>query len=193
MLHKYGSRPGYAPYARGPRTGKIADALETILSGAPVSASVLETVLECSERPEGATALRDHEIIPACMKILQQYRSEGPILRSEKGILCLRVLSRSFKAGLLVHETELFPYAAPIPINPNQNLTDYIISLLQAHVRSQEEIVYNARVPRPLLTPWLTMDNTTLLLTYLYEERIRLFADRRANPNNWKGFSVLIY
>ncbi|KAG9092702.1 hypothetical protein FRC06_011826 [Ceratobasidium sp. 370] len=185
--------PNHESQRAGPRNGPMINALNVILSGGPVSAGVLRTVLERSENPEDVIALCAHDLIPDCMRILKQYREESPILEGEKGILCLKVLLLSFQVALLGGKNGLLTFIGQASLDPSLKLTGYVVSILRAQVHSREEWIASTRAPLPIFIPLLSPDNVNVLMHYLWAERVRFLTDRSAQPDRWSGFSVLLY
>ncbi|KAG9089073.1 hypothetical protein FS749_001640 [Ceratobasidium sp. UAMH 11750] len=185
--------PNYESHQTGSRSGQMTNALNLITSGGPISTGVLQTVLKCSENPKDLLALYDCDLIPDCMRILKEYRKELPILEGEKGVLCLKVLLLSFQVALLGDKTDLLHFIARASLDPSLKLTGYVVSMIHAQVYSREEWITITRLPLPLIMPRLSPDNVTVLLCYLYEERVRFLMDCSARPDRWNGFSLLLY
>ncbi|KAG8751009.1 hypothetical protein FRC12_012646 [Ceratobasidium sp. 428] len=171
----------------------MGDAVRIVLSGAPVSVGVLRIILDRANSSEDWMSLCKVKIIPALMRILEEYRRESPILKGEKGILCLQLLSLSFQVAFMAFQDDPFSFANLSPLDPSLKLTDHVLSILTPQIQRSEEVVHSTGIPQRMIMPWLSSEHAGQLLEYLYRERFRFLQDRSDHPDHWTGFSILLY
>ncbi|QRV94679.1 hypothetical protein RhiJN_22697 [Ceratobasidium sp. AG-Ba] len=102
-------------------------------------------------------------------------------------------MSLAFQVALQTFLDDPFAFTDLLPANPSIELLDHVLSILTPWVRKSEELVHSTGIPQKMIMPSLSSEDAGVLLDLLYKERFRFLLDRSTHPQNWEGFSVLLY
>ncbi|KAF8604930.1 hypothetical protein BDV93DRAFT_605802 [Ceratobasidium sp. AG-I] len=172
----------------------VHEILDQLVRRDVVPVATLEQLLSLALHPSNLCHFDDERIIPACMKLLENYCSSNRLLGGAYGYLCIRILVVAFQVSVLSQHDEFDYFLDLCYLRPPHNrllaLSEHAAGLLLANLSNRSKGDSSKTI---IQMPGLSGKEIWFLYHRLSEQRRVLTATRVLYPERFNGWSTIFY